>query len=285
MSVSVVGAVTVGGLLWGTEAVARRVHGRTRLRSRAARIAGAAPAENRWTAKALRRRAASRPEGACLVAGAVLAAAGQSFLPLAAGCAAVPLARRRLAARAATRARERRAEAVRELCGALAQEVRSGRQPVAALLHAVGEARGLGGAEAGVTAAARFGGDVAGALREAAGAPGAEGLSGLAACWEVAVDRGAGLASGVERLAAALRAERDQAADLAAQLAGARSTVLMLAALPLLGLVLGWAMGADPLRVLLHTPAGLACLLMGSALESAGLWWALGIVRRAGVPR
>ncbi|SCE03368.1 tight adherence protein B, partial [Streptomyces sp. IgraMP-1] len=115
MSVSGVGAVTVGGLLWGTEAVARRVHGRTRLRSRAARIAGAAPAENRWTAKALRRRAASRPEGACLVAGAVLAAAGQSFLPLAAGCAAVPLARRRLAARAATRARERRAEAVREL--------------------------------------------------------------------------------------------------------------------------------------------------------------------------
>lgn len=285
MSVGVVGAATVTGLVWGAEAAVRRVRGRARVRNRAAWIAGTAGAGPRWTAEALRRWALARPEWACPVAGAVLAGAGESVLPLAAGCAAVPLVRRRLAARAAAKARERRAEAVRELCGALAQEVRSGRQPVAALLHAVGEARGLGGAEAGVLAAARFGGDVAGALREAAGEPGAEGLSGLAACWEVAVDRGAGLAAGVERLAAALRAERDQAADLLAHLAGARSTVLMLAALPVLGLVLGWAMGAGPLRVLLHTPAGLACLLLGSALESAGLWWALGIVRRAGVPR
>ncbi|WP_436737586.1 type II secretion system F family protein [Streptomyces sp. BBFR102] len=283
MSAGVTGAV--GGLLWGAQAFMRGARGRAGLRSRAARIAGVPVAESRWTAEALRRRAAARPERVCLVAGALLAAAGQSVLPLVAGCAAVPVVRRRLAARAAARARERRAEAVRELCGALAQEVRSGRQPVAALLHAVGEARGLGGAEAGVTAAARFGGEVAGALREASGEPGAEGLSGLAACWEVAVDRGAGLAAGVERLAAALRAERDQAADLAAQLAGARSTVLMLAALPLLGLALGWAMGADPLRVLLHTPAGLACLLLGAVLEACGLWWALGIVRRAGVPR
>ncbi|MFD4987915.1 type II secretion system F family protein [Streptomyces sp. NPDC058374] len=285
MSGGVVSAVAVTGLAWGVEAAARRVHGRARARNRAARIVGTASTDTRWTAEALRRRARARPEWACLAAGAVLAGAGGSVLPLATGCVAVPLVRRRLAARAAAKARERRAEAVRELCGALAQEVRSGRQPVAALLHAVGEARGLGGAEAGVLAAARFGGDVAGALREAAGEPGAEGLSGLAACWEVAVDRGAGLAAGVERLAAALRAERDQAADLLAQLAGARSTVLMLAALPLLGLVLGWAMGAGPLRVLLHTPAGLACLLLGSALESAGLWWALGIVRRAGARR
>ncbi|MEU3043070.1 MULTISPECIES: type II secretion system F family protein [Streptomyces] len=285
MSVGVVGVAVVSGLLWSAEPAVRRVRVRAGLRHRAARIAGAAGVDSRWTVRAARRWAGARPEWACLVAGAVLAGAGQSVLPLLAGGAGVPLVRRRLAARAAARARNRRAEAVRELCGALALEVRSGRQPVAALLHAVGEARGLGGAEAGVLAAARFGGDVAAALREASAEPGAEGLSGLAACWQVAVDRGAGLAAGAEQLAAALRAERDQAADLAAQLAGARSTVLMLAALPLLGLALGWAMGADPLRVLLHTPAGLACLLLGSALESAGLWWALGIVRRAGVPR
>ena len=49
-------------------------------------------------------------------------------------------------------------------------------------------------------AAARFGGDVPGALAVAARQPGAEGLLGLAACWRVAVDRGAGLAAGLERL-------------------------------------------------------------------------------------
>ncbi len=55
----------------------------------------------------------------------------------------------------------------------------------------------------------------------------------------------------------------------------------MLAGLPALGLLLGTAMGADPLRVLLHTGAGLGCLVIGGLLEGAGLWWALRIVRAA----
>ncbi|MEU8031091.1 type II secretion system F family protein, partial [Streptomyces sp. NPDC049099] len=120
-----------------------------------------------------------------------------------------------------------------------------------------------------------------GALAAAARQPGAEGLLGLAACWRVAVDQGAGLAQGLDRLDAALRAERDQSADLRAQLAGARATAVLLAVLPALGLLLGTAMGADPLRVLLHTGAGLGCLATGSAFEAAGLWWAVRIVRGA----
>ncbi|MDF3150187.1 hypothetical protein PBV88_55875, partial [Streptomyces sp. T21Q-yed] len=99
--------------------------------------------------------------------------------------------------------------------------------------------------------------------------------------WRVAVDQGAGLAAGLDRLEGALRAERDQRADLRAQLAGARSTVVMLAGLPVLGLLLGAAMGADPLHVLLHTGAGLGCVLVGGVLEALGMWWALRIVRGA----
>ncbi|MFK4100771.1 type II secretion system F family protein [Streptomyces sp. NPDC019531] len=140
---------------------------------------------------------------------------------------------------------------------------------------------GFGEAQAAVLAAARFGGDVPGALAVAARRPGAEGLSGLAACWRVAVDQGAGLAAGLDRLEGALRAERDQRADLRAQLAGARSTAWMLAALPALGLGLGAALGADPLRVLLHTGSGLGCLLVGGVLEGVGMWWAMRIVRGA----
>jgi tight adherence protein B len=140
---------------------------------------------------------------------------------------------------------------------------------------------GLGDAQAAVLAAARFGGDVPAALAVAARQPGAEGLSGLSACWRVAVGQGAGLAAGLDRLEGALRAERDQRADLRAQLAGARSTAVMLAGLPVLGLALGTALGADPLHVLLHTGAGLGCLLVGGLLEGLGMWWAMRIVRGA----
>lgn len=214
-------------------------------------------------------------------AGVVLAVLGASVLPAVAGAAAMPLLRRARLARAARRAQERRADAVIALCGALAGEVRAGRQPGEALLRAARDSGGLGDAQAAVLAAARFGGDVPGALAMAARQPGAEGLRGLAACWRVAVDQGAALAAGLERLDGALRAERDQRADLRAQLSGARATAVLLAGLPVLGLALGTAMGADPLRVLLHTGAGLGCLVVGGLLEGVGLWWALRIVRAA----
>jgi tight adherence protein B len=213
--------------------------------------------------------------------GAALALLGMSVLPVLAGVLGVPALRKVRVARAVQRDRERRGEAVIALCAVLAGEVRAGRQPGEALRHAAQDSGGLGGARAAVLAAARFGGDVPGALTEAARGPGAEGLLGLAACWRVAVDRGAGLAAGLDRLEAALRAERDQRADLRAQLAGARSTAVMLAGLPVLGLLLGTALGADPLHVVLHTGPGLMCLLIGAVLEAAGLWWALRIVRGA----
>ncbi|MFF4259539.1 type II secretion system F family protein [Streptomyces sp. NPDC001663] len=236
----------------------------------------------RQTAGELRRiRGNLRAEWWALAVGLVLAVLGASVLPVVAGAACVPLLRRVRLAAEARRARERRGDAVIALCGALAGEVRAGRQPGEALLRAARDSGGLGEAQAAVLAAARFGGDVPGALATAAGEPGAEGLLGLAACWRVAVDQGAGLAAGLDRLEGALRAERDQRADLRAQLAGARSTAVMLAGLPVLGLALGAALGADPLHVLLHTGAGLGCLLVGGVLETLGMWWAMRIVRGA----
>ncbi|MFG2330150.1 type II secretion system F family protein [Streptomyces sp. NPDC048604] len=231
---------------------------------------------------AVRRRAAlrARPEWLCLVAAGVLALLGGSPLPLAAGALAVPLVRRRLRASRLRKEHEARQDAVVALCGTLAGELRAGRQPGPALCFAAASTRGLGPDEAEVLAAARFGGDVAEALRRAARRDGAEGLAGLAACWQVAVDGGAGLASGVDRLEGALRGARDGRERLRAQLAGTWATVAVLAALPVVGLLLGTAMGANPLRVLLHTPAGLACLVIGALLQGAGLRWATWIVRK-----
>ncbi len=236
--------------------------------------------------------ARQRGEWWCVPGAVVLAVLGSSVLPLAAGAVAIPLVRRWLRRRAGAREAEKGATAVAALCGAVVGELRAGREPGQALLIALREglaedgpatttASGsrLGEAEAAVLAAARFGGDVPAALRQAAEGPGMGGLSGMAACWRVAVDGGAGLATGLERLEAALREDRRRGAELRAQLAGAWSTVVVLALLPVAGLGLGAALGAEPLRVLLHTPGGLACLAVGSFLEAAGLYWARRIVR------
>ncbi|MDG9726342.1 MULTISPECIES: type II secretion system F family protein [unclassified Streptomyces] len=244
--------------------------------------AGAGVPPVRRVTDGLRRvRGRLRPEWWSLAAGLVLAVLGGSVLPVVAGAAGVPLLRRTRLAGRARRDRERGRDAVIALCGALAGEVRAGRQPGEALLYAAHDSGGLGDGQAAVLAAARFGGDVPGALAAAARQPGAEGLRGLAACWRVAVDQGAGLAAGLDRLEGALRAERDQRSDLRAQLAGARATAVMLAGLPALGLLLGVALGSDPLRVLLHTGAGLGCLLAGGVLEGVGVWWVSRIVRGA----
>ncbi|MDH6517500.1 tight adherence protein B [Streptomyces sp. SAI-135] len=285
--------------LWGGRRAGMR---RARVLLAGGGVVGVGPPQWRRLVAELRRvRGRLGFEWWAAVAGLVLAVLGASVLPVLAGAAGVPLLRRMRLIREERRVRERRAAAVIALCALVAGEVRAGRQPGEALAGAVRdvegpadgrggldgarhespECGGLGETQAAVLAAARFGGDVPGALAAAARRPGAEGLSGLAACWRVAVDQGAGLAAGLDRLEAALRAERDQRADLRAQLAGARSTAWMLAALPVLGLGLGAALGADPLHVLLHTGTGLGCLLAGGLLEGVGMWWAARIVRGA----
>ncbi|GHC35518.1 type II secretion system F family protein [Streptomyces cinnamoneus] len=230
-------------------------------------------------AERLRRWARARRELACLPVGCGVALLGHSLVPLIGAAVAVPLVRRWLAVRQREHERERCEAAVIEMCGSVAGELRAGRQPCEAVAGLTQVELGPGWPA--VPAAARFGGDVPTALRKAALQPGAEGLNGVAACWRVAVDGGAGLAAGLERVAAALCAERDQRDELRAQLAGTRSTAVMLALLPVLALLMGSALGADPLRVLLHTPAGLGCLLLGGLLESAGIAWTRRIVRAA----
>ncbi|MFJ3904531.1 type II secretion system F family protein [Streptomyces sp. NPDC090025] len=286
---TVTGAVTaVGGLpgqgaaalcatlaLWWTAERRRTAH-----RIRAVLLAPDHPAPP-WGAFARDgwRRVRGRREWLCLPVAAVVAVLGSSPLPLLAGAVAVPLVGRARKAALARREREARADRVVALCGAVAGELRAGWQPAQALAFAARTTGALGAQEPAVLAAARFGGDVPEELRRAARQDGADGLAGLAACWQVAVDGGAGLAAGLDRLEAALRAHRDQRERLRAQLAGAWATVAVLAVLPVAGLGLGAALGARPLRVLLHTPAGLGCAAVGGALEALGLWWAARIVR------
>ena len=52
--------------------------------------------------------------------------------------------------------------------------------------------------------------------------------------------------------------------------------------MPVVGLGIGAGMGGDPLHVLLHTPVGWGCLVVGVGLELAGVAWTGRIVRNAG---
>jgi tight adherence protein B len=192
------------------------------------------------------------------------------------GAAAVGVlaVRSRMAARSQTA--RRRARLV-ETCDQLAAELSAGQSPPRALQHAAEAWPDLGP----VAAAAQLGGDVPGACRAVAELPGAESLRSVAAAWEVAERSGAGLSLVLERMADALRAEDAVRREVDAALGPPRATARMLAALPVFGLLLGMAMGADPVGLLLTTPLGAGCLVVGSAFAVAGVWWVDRLARAA----
>ena len=239
---------------------------------------GSGPWPDRWA------RFGTRPPPELLLLPLGLLAAWPTHSPLVAAAAAgavVPAIRLRQR-RSEAGLRERRRTAVVALCAALAGELRTGATPHQAVEMAAGEFTTPATLDCTVLlAAVRYGGGVPEAFRALAAMPGAEGAAGIAACWQVASSSGAGLAEGLDRVAEGLRAERALRASVRAELAGPRSTAGLLALLPVFGLLLGAALGADPLRMLLHTPTGLLCLLLGAALESAGLAWTARIARGA----
>ncbi|SOB83214.1 type II secretion system F family protein [Streptomyces sp. 1331.2] len=246
------------------------------------------PESVRWGRRRGRLPEALVPELLLLPVGLVAGQATTSPVPvLAAALAVPPLRRWRLRRRRAAEA-GRRAAAVVELCAGLAGELRSGATPEQAL-HLVTARlaadrdglRRLGEEPVARLAAGRYGGDVSAAFHLLAELPGGSGAAAIAACWRVAADSGAGLAAALDRVAEALRGERALAEEIAGELAGPRATIAVLAALPAAGLLLGAALGARPLDVLLHTPVGLGCLAAGAALEGLGVLWTARIVRSA----
>ncbi len=105
----------------------------------------------------------------------------------------------------------------------------------------------------------------------------------LAAAWRVRSACGASLASIVHRVELDVADAVDRRRTVDTALAGPRSSALLLALLPVLGIVLGTAMGADPLGFLLSPGAGGLVLLVGVAADAGGVV----LMRRlvdAGVP-
>lgn len=215
-----------------------------------------------------------------VVGGAASLVGGPALAVVAAALTGVGVRARVARARAAA-GREERSRAV-EACLAVAAELAAGRTPAEALDAAAGVATGPASAalRRGAQAAA-LGGDVPGALLSVDGSAVAELLRALAACWSVCAAAGNGLAPAVERLADGLVADVARRRAVEGELAGPRATAGLLALLPLAGIALAAGLGADPLRVLLHTPLGAVCLVVGVALDLLGVWWTGRLVARA----
>jgi tight adherence protein B len=92
-------------------------------------------------------------------------------------------------------------------------------------------------------------------------------------------------------LAAVLDRAREDVADriatsreLTSTLAGARASAAVLAALPVLGVVLGTGLGGAPLAVLFGTSLGHGLLAVGTALTAVGVLWTDRLTRAAERP-
>ncbi|BBY06030.1 type II secretion system F family protein [Mycobacterium noviomagense] len=185
--------------------------------------------------------------------------------------------RRRRSRRAVAESRSLKA-AIDVLVG----ELRSGAHPVRAFAVAANETDGtVADRFRTVAARARLGADVAAGLRSAAGSSAMPAhWERLAVCWQLAAEHGLAM-SALVRAAQRDIAERQRfSARVLARMAGARATAVILAALPVLGMLLGQLIGAQPLRFLLDGHAGGWLLVTGMVLVCGGLLWSERITDR-----
>jgi tight adherence protein B len=166
---------------------------------------------------------------------------------------------------------------VAHACTVLASYLRVGQVPSAALAIAAADCEVLREGHRVHT----LGGDVVAVWRQQAGHAGHEGLLELARAWQVSVETGAPMSSTLDQVAVSLSADQSLMGVVNSELAAARATSKVMAALPLCGIGIGYLLGGDPARWLLAGPAGWACLLAGVLLACAGVLWIEALARRA----
>ena len=104
-------------------------------------------------------------------------------------------------------------------------------------------------------------------------APPAPPLLALAVALDVCDRAGAPTSDVLAGLARSLRAQETARQDRDVALAAPRATASVMGLLPVAGTALGLLLGVNPAAVLLFTPVGRLCLVMGLALWMLGRWW------------
>ncbi|MCD2170822.1 MULTISPECIES: type II secretion system F family protein [Microbacterium] len=160
-----------------------------------------------------------------------------------------------------------------ETVARLATLMAGGAAPAAAWSHL---AAGGGAVVNAAADAARRGVDVGPVLVAAGGS-----WIGVGAIWSVAVETGAPLAETLRGAVVALRDVSEVSADVAVALAEPTSTARLLGWLPVLGVPMGYAMGFDPVSILVTDPLGPPCLVIGGLLMVGARLWTRALARRA----
>ena len=190
-----------------------------------------------------------------------------------------------LAGRALAERRRRRAlpEILRGL-RALNRELRAGADPLTAAQAATGACRGAGSRVLGSLVLLMRTGHPAPEVADRSvvdsADPAFRALDFLRSGWLLSRRHGVAFGRVVGAIADELAGQVAAVEARTAQLAGPRMSGYVMAALPVMGVLLGTGMGVDPLAVLLGTPLGNVLLVVGVALMCAGLLWSARIVGR-----
>lgn len=154
---------------------------------------------------------------------------------------------------------------------AVAAEVRAGRAPPDAWRAVLGVVAGPDGVPRAADLAAAVSG--ARGARTPTAALLRQRVAGVVAATRLATSLGAPLAGVLEECGRALAADAEAETAVRAALAGPRQTTTLLTWLPVLGVVLGTLLGADPLGTLLDSGAGSAAGVGGVVLTVVGRRW------------
>jgi len=107
-------------------------------------------------------------------------------------------------------------------------------------------------------------------------------LADVAMVYRICARTGAPITESLMRIISSVRNEQMRQRTMAQETASTNATVVVLAALPLLGVLMGLGLGMNPLAWLLHSFLGFLCLVAGLTLEILGWLWVRLLMRRAG---
>ncbi|WP_018023148.1 type II secretion system F family protein [Corynebacterium ulceribovis] len=227
------------------------------------------------------------------VAVAALAGVWLGALPLVAGAIGTWAVSKAVLTQRGGQRRRQAQDQLAEIVELAAADMRAGALPRAAIAAAAEDVGGTVGAELALAARRMHwgqGAEAFAAVGEAAGA-GTDhragektevNLSRLRHLWVMSTEHGVSLGELFQQLSADLTARHNHRQRLMASLAGPRTTMWILAALPLFGIAMGQAMGTESVEFLLFSSIGSVVLIVGVAFMSAGLVWAVHLTESAG---
>jgi tight adherence protein B len=127
-------------------------------------------------------------------------------------------------------------------------------------------------------------GDIATALEADAQRADLEVLADVALIYQVCARTGAPMTDSLMRLIKSVRDQQRRQRTLVQETASTKATAVVLAALPILGILMGLGLGRNPLTWFLHSALGALCLATGVGLEVLGWLWVRLLMRRASTP-